>query len=322
MNVKLDVRHLRLITAVAEEGTVTSASKRLHLTQSALSHQLRDAEEKLGAQLFLRINKRMVLTPAGEQLLAAARRVLQELKVVEEQVQQMNGGAAGVLRISTSCYTCYHWLPAALRKYRKKFPKVEVRIDAQATDAPLEAVLEGRLDIAIVSEDPLTDKRLAYRPLFEDELHVILPVGHRLAERETIRPRDLEGETMVIYPPREESTLLQLIHAAGVEAGDIIEIPLTEAIIQLVQAGMGIGFLSRWAVARWVESKTLVARPIQGKGQRRQWSAVSLRTERPSAHLKEFVDVLADVCFCQSGDMPRFMRSACARREVPDPRFC
>src|SRR6266478_8744066 len=109
----LEIRHLKLVAAVAETGSITRAGNRLHLTQSALSHQLRDAEEQLGVPLFERRNARMFLTPAGERLLQAARTVLDELARAEKEIQKCNGdGAAkGVLRLSTECYTVYHWLP-------------------------------------------------------------------------------------------------------------------------------------------------------------------------------------------------------------------
>jgi len=151
MNVKLEIRHLRLLDAVAEEGSVTGAAKRLHTTQSALSHQLRDAEERLDTRLFLRLRKRMVLTPAGDHLLAAARRVLQELSRAEEQVNNLNGGASGLIRLTTECYTCYHWLPPLLKRFHKKFPKVDVSIDADSTHGAIDALLAGKLDVAILS---------------------------------------------------------------------------------------------------------------------------------------------------------------------------
>ena len=116
---ELELRHLKLVVAVAEEGSVTAASKRLHVTQSALSHQLRDAEEKIGAPLFLRLSKRMVPTACGERLLQTARNVLSELERTGREIGN-NGENAGVIRLSTECYTCYHWLPPLLKDFRKK----------------------------------------------------------------------------------------------------------------------------------------------------------------------------------------------------------
>src|ERR1700722_13098409 len=164
MSPKLEVRHLKLLVTVAEEGSVTEAGKRLHLTQSALSHQLRDAEEKLGTALFLRLGRKMVLTPAGERLIACARRVLDELSNTEVQIEGLNGGARGEIRLSTECYTCYHWLPPILKKFHDKFRKIEISIDAGATANPSDALLEGRLDVAIMSMPP-RNKSLRLTPM-------------------------------------------------------------------------------------------------------------------------------------------------------------
>src|SRR5215213_1979984 len=123
---KLEIRHLKLIKAIAREGSVTKAGNRLHLTQSALSHQLRDAEQKLGARLFTRLNKRMLLTPAGERLLVSADNVLEEI------IRQIALSREGVLRLSTQCYTCYHWLPSMLKLFQQKFPRVDVQIMVEA----------------------------------------------------------------------------------------------------------------------------------------------------------------------------------------------
>src|SRR5437764_8036797 len=112
---KMEVRHLRLIQAIAEEGSVTKAGSRLYLTQSALSHQLHDAEEKLGISLFTRVNKKMILTPAGERLLKSSYAVLEEMQRAEEEIKQIALKREGILRLSTQCYTCYHWLPSLLK---------------------------------------------------------------------------------------------------------------------------------------------------------------------------------------------------------------
>jgi LysR family transcriptional regulator, regulator for metE and metH len=294
MDVKLEVRHLRLLAAVAETGSVTEAGRRLHLTQSALSHQLRDAEEKLGTALFLRLGKKMVLTEAGETLLCSARKVLEELRSTESQIAGMNGGTRGVIRLSTECYTCYHWLPPVLKRFHGRFPKVDVRIDAEATHRALQSLLEGKLDVAImVCTQPPRNKALRITPMFEDEMLLVMSPEHRLASRGHINPKDLEAETALIYPPREESTFLNVLRAAGVEPERILEIPLTEAIVQLAAAGTGIGFLARWSVMPHEETGKVVARPLSSKGFRRQWHAITLRNQPTPPYLLEFLDALS-----------------------------
>src|SRR3954453_5089947 len=113
-DVDLEVRHLRLVAAAASVGSLTRAGDQLHLTQSALSHQLRDIESRLGAALFLRAGKRLVLTPAGQRLLASGTEGLQRLQQTEHDIREMGRAPAGRLRLTTECYTCYHWLPPLL----------------------------------------------------------------------------------------------------------------------------------------------------------------------------------------------------------------
>ncbi|HEY1263113.1 MAG TPA: LysR family transcriptional regulator [Terriglobales bacterium] len=294
MDVKLEVRHLRLLAAVADTGSVTEAGRRLHLTQSALSHQLRDAEERLGTALFLRLGKRMVLTEAGQRLLVSARKVLDELRSTESQIEGMNGSARGVIRLSTECYTCYHWLPPVLKRFHSRFPKVDVRIDAEATHHALQCLLEGRLDVAImVCTTPPRNKSLRITPMFEDEMLLVMAPDHPLASRTHINPRELEGETALIYPPREESTFIKVLREAGVEAGRVLEIPLTEAIIHLAASGSGVGFLARWAVMAHEDEGKVVARPLSSKGYRRQWHAVTLRNQPAPPYLLEFLEALS-----------------------------
>ena len=120
----LEVRHLQLVAAVAAVGSLTRAGDQLHLTQSALSHQLRDVESRLGAALFLRVGKRLVLTPAGDRLLSSATDILERLRQTEHDIREMGRDHAGTLRITTECYTCYHWLPPVLLRYRRRFPRV------------------------------------------------------------------------------------------------------------------------------------------------------------------------------------------------------
>lgn len=296
MNVKLEIRHLRLLDAIAEEGSVTAAARRLHTTQSALSHQLRDAEERLDTRLFLRLGKKMVLTPAGDHLLAAGRRALEELGRAEERIRNLNGSSAGLIRLTTECYTCYHWLPPLLKRFHKKYPKVEVSIDAHSTHNAIDALLAGKLDVAIVSIPPKL-RNLVLSPICEDELVIVMAPEHPFAQARYVRPRDLATETVIIYPPREDSTLLQkYLIPAAIEPKEILEMPLTEAMIEMVASGLGVALLARWAVAPHLKSGRLAACPFTARGLRRTWYAATLRGQACSPYLCEFVELLAEPC--------------------------
>ena len=306
----VEVRHLRLVAAVAGVGSLTRAGDQLHLTQSALSHQLRDIESRLGAALFLRVGKRLVLTPAGERLLTSAKDVLERLRQTEHDIRTMGRDRAGVLRITTECYTCYHWLPPLLLRYRRKFPRVEVRIDVEATRRPIEMLLAGKLDLAIISST-VNDRRLVSRPLFSDELVVIASRRHRFAQQTHVKIAEMRDETLFIYPPREESRVLQdVLLPAGAAPARIEEVTLTEAITELVKAGLGVAVLARWAVQPLVDAGTLVARPLTARGLRREWRAVMPKDLASIDYVREFIDLLQKRAPAARSRDPKLVKTA------------
>jgi LysR family transcriptional regulator for metE and metH len=134
-----------------------------------------------------------------------------------------------------------------LKQYRVAHPQIDVRIDATATANPLVHLLDGRLDLAIVS-DPVRDRRIVTTPLFDDEVFVVVHPRHRPAGKAVVRPEDLAGETLLTYSPKEESTLYQrYLLPAGVNV-DVQPVQLTEALIELVKAGLGVAALARCAI--------------------------------------------------------------------------
>src|SRR5262245_17998437 len=146
----LEICHLRLVSAVADLGSLTRAGDRLHLTQSALSHPLRDLDDPLGAMLFQRVGKRLVLTHAGERLLDSARTILARLDETEETIRTLGKAPGGVLRFATECHTCFYWLPPLLVAFRERFPTMELRIEVEASHHPVEHVLDGTIDLALM----------------------------------------------------------------------------------------------------------------------------------------------------------------------------
>jgi LysR family transcriptional regulator for metE and metH len=158
----LDSRHLRVVAEVARTESVTRAADRLNVTQSAVSHQLREIEDRLGTAIFVRSGRRMLLTPAGRLLADAATEVLDAIGQVEARVSQLARNIAGELRVSAHCHTGYHWLPALVDGLRRRYPSFEIRISPEFTLNPIAALLDAKLDLAIVN-DASDDKRLRFR---------------------------------------------------------------------------------------------------------------------------------------------------------------
>jgi LysR family transcriptional regulator for metE and metH len=306
MSMHLEVSHLRLVVAIADAGGVTRAGERLFLTQSALSHQLKDIEQRLGSPLFIRAGRRMVLTPAGQRLLEAARSILAELERTEAEITANgNGGPTGLLRLTTECYTCYHWLPPVLADFQDAWPRIEVRLVPEATRRPLAALAAGELDLAIVGHrigEPVPmppGRRYESTPLFDDELVVITSPSHRLAEWTFVSAQDFADESVMLYNVREEdSTLLnEVLRPAGVRPRRISRVELTEAIVEMVKAGMGISVMARWAITPYVRAGVLRAIPLTESGFHRRWSAVYRVDGTNDAFLADFAQRLARNAF-------------------------
>lgn len=273
---------------------MTRAAHRLHLTQSALSHQLKDAETAFGTLFFTRLGKRMVLTAAGERLLKSANLVLDEMGRVEEDIRQLTLDRGGVLRISTECYTCYHWLPPLLKIFNEAHPRVDIRIVVEATRDPHRALLKGEIDLALVSS-PVRNGKLIYKPLFQDELSVIVNNDHPLASRPFVRAQDFAREHLIIYSaPEGNRAFQQVLVPAGVTPRKVSNVQLTEAIIEMVKAGVGIGILAKWAVSPQIAAGTIRALPLTGKGLHRRWCAATLKSSSAVSYLNDFVRLLAD----------------------------
>jgi LysR family transcriptional regulator, regulator for metE and metH len=290
----IEIRHLRLIAALAEHGSLTSVARMLGLTQPALSHQLRDLELRLRAPLFERTARRMVLTPAGEQLTHVARRVLAEVDAFERQAADGAFAVArGKVRVATECYTVYHWLPTVLREFQNRWPKIELRVTPEHTASPVTALRQGALDLALVYHRPM-DKRIRLERLFDDEMVVVTAPDHRFAAEDFVSIEALREEHLIHYPwmPNASSAVRDILESADVQPKNTTQLQLTEAILELVAAGFGVAVLAKWAVAPAVRAGTVHTTRLGKKGYTRTWYAAVRSTDVTPAYQFDLIEML------------------------------
>ena len=273
----LEMRHLRLVLAVAEERGLTRAAARLRLTTSALSHQLRQLEALTGTSMFHRDGRSMRPTPAGETVAEAARNALAVVQNAEEHLQRGAAAAPEVIRLCTQCYTGYSWLPAIISSFMERSQgRVDVRISVESTGQPFAALHDRKLDLALTLERP-TDPEFAVHPLFENELLLLIAPSHRLAKQPWVGLSELQHEHLILHQATIEDSSFYRHHLlpAGIRPKRYSGIMLTEAITEMVKAGLGATVLPRWTAANYLGDGSLIARRITRSGIFRNWYAVT-----------------------------------------------
>ena len=203
MSSVLELRHLTTLQAIDEAGSLVEAAERLHVTQSALSHQLKDLEHRLGVALIVRRTRPIRFTTAGGRLLALARQVLPQVKRTETELRRLAAGQSGRLHIAIECHSCFQWLMPALDRFREAWPEVELDLSAAFSFTPQAALVRGDLDMVITS-DPVDNDAVRYLPLFRYELVLAVARQSALAGARAVAPRALAEETLITYPVEHE----------------------------------------------------------------------------------------------------------------------
>jgi LysR family transcriptional regulator for metE and metH len=236
----------------------------------------------------------MVLTAAGRRVLESAGRILDELGRVEEDIRQLAQQRDGMIRVATQCNTGYHWLPPLLARFNRKHPRVSVSIMADATDRPVQALVNGQIDLAILTNDVI-DPRLRLRRLFTDEMVALVSRQHPWASRAWVSPRQLATEHLLLYSsaPEESFVLRRILGPAGLTPTRFTFIMLTEAMIEMAKAGLGVAVLPRWSAQAAIATRSIVPLSITRRGIRRNWTAATLKALAEPPWLADFIELIA-----------------------------
>ena len=276
MKLHLEFRHLRTIRAISECGGLARAADRLNITQSALSHQVKNLEEQIGVELFVRRSKPMTLSAAGQRLLRLAEQVLPQVEAVEQDFAGLISGKTGRLHIAIECHACFEWLFPVLEQFRRAWPEVDVDIRPGLQFQALPALQKEEVDL-VVSSDPEALPGVEFAPLFDYEPVFLASSAHPLAAKPHVEAQDFAGQTLITYPVERSrlDVFSQLLTPAGVEPAAIRQVELTAVILLLVASNRGVSVLPDWVVREVRYNSDYVTRPLTAQGvTRRLYAAV------------------------------------------------
>lgn len=290
----LTFRQLSVFEAVARHLSFSRAAQELHLSQPAVSMQIKQLEENVGTSLFEQLGKKIYLTEAGHELYHYSRVIAQQLSEAEAVLSELKGLKRGKLKISVAS-TANYLAPQLLATFSQRFPTVTVSLDVTNRQVLLQQLAHNEMDMAVMGQPP-EGLDLVAESFMENPLVVIAPLNHALARKKAIPLQRLEEETFLV---REEGSGTRMAMERFFAAHDVklntgMEMSSTEAIKQAVQAGLGLGVVSLHTVELELQTKRLKVLNVQDFPIRRYWYVVHRKDKRLSASAHAFKNFLLD----------------------------
>ncbi|QAB16349.1 LysR substrate-binding domain-containing protein [Hydrogenovibrio thermophilus] len=290
----IDVRHLKTLLALQQHNSVSLAAQTLCMTQSALSHQIKQLEHSLGLKLFERKSSPIRFTPAGKMLLKTAQEIVPKLEQTEMALKSFEAGEQGRLFIGVECHTCFEWLLPVMRSYQQAWQGVDMDVvnslSGAANNQALSNLQRQKLDLVITS-DPIELSGVIYKELFSYESVLVTAAGHPLAESDWITPQDLKHETLIHYPvPKEKLDVFKhFLMPADISPNERLS-EMTLMMLQLVESRKGVCVLPKWLLATLPEFQHL---PTLRLGTQGLWSKLYAAIHEDAenkAYIGAFID--------------------------------
>jgi DNA-binding transcriptional LysR family regulator len=288
----LTLRQLRVFEAVARNLSFTRAAEELFLTQPAVSMQVKQLEDNLGVELFEQLGKRIFLTEAGEEVAHYSRSIAQQLDELEAVLDRLKGMSGGRLKISVAS-TANYFIPSLLGVFSQRHPGITITLDVTNRESLLKALADNSVDMVIMGKPP-AEQDLDAGAFMENPLVIVAPPNHPLAGERQVPLEWLQQETFLVRE-RGSGTRIAMErffneHHIHVKTG--MEVGSNEAIKQSVQAGLGLGVLSRDTLALELRLGRLVVLDIEGFPIRRHWYIVHRRGKRLTPAGQAFKDFM------------------------------
>ena len=286
----LEIKHLKMLRMIDETNNLTQAAKKLFISQPALSQQLKDIEMKLGTPLFLRTKKNMIMTRVGKKLLNHAKVILEEIEKAELEVEKAVNGEKGDLRIGVRCLFCYTWIPKVIKQFQDKYPNVDLTI-GNSMDPEKDLMLKN-CDV-VISTAPFENRDIGFIPLFEDEFLCVMSKDHSLSHRKFLEIEDFDGADMISMVEKTGPSFYKyFFENKGVRLRRYMTITHPEAVVELVEANLGIALLPKWFIAPYVASKNIHTCRLTSKKTILQWRAGFMKEKSMPPYQREFINII------------------------------
>jgi DNA-binding transcriptional LysR family regulator len=291
----MTLRQFEVFLAVARAGSFRRAAEALHLSQPALSQHVRELEAELDARLFDRLGRAVHLTEAGRILGDHATRLFATLSDARHAIAELQGLQRGTLAIGASTTPGIYVLPGVLGVFRQRYPAIEVTLQLGNSEQIHELVRSGELDLGVIGDSGRRPAEASLAARMEDELVLVVGQAHAWARRRDVDSGELAGQPLLLREPGSATRQVteRALAAAGVAYRPGMVLPHTEAIKQAVLAGLGVAFVSVYAVQGEQATGRLRALRVRGIRIVRHFHLIHHERRRPSTAARAFVELFA-----------------------------
>jgi DNA-binding transcriptional LysR family regulator len=292
----MDVRQLEMFRAVAEEGSFTRAAQRLHVSQSAVSRQVKLLEEELGGLLLHRGGNGVALTGPGELVLKAANRVQRDLQDVVWQLSENQKLQRGLLRLGGGMTVCLYILPRLLKKFRSRFKQVELHVASGTSEAILRLLRNHQVDLGLLTL-PVVATDLEVLPVLKEEMVVVMAPRHPLARARSVEPRQLGRFPLILFESGSNTRKVvdQFFVEEEIPTQVAMETENVEIIKAMVASGLGISVVPYAAIAKDVRSERFAWARVRGRRLYRETGWVYLKSDHLPRPVPEMLRVFEEM---------------------------
>ena len=303
----VNIRDLELLVALGEHATLTAAARHLYVSQPALSQRLLRLEERLGTPLFERRGRRLVANPAGRRMLHAAQTTLRELREARHDLHELADRRRRPLRLASQCSTNYEWMTGVVPSLHQRLPGTELRVEPLPADDPLAALLDDRLDVALVSKLDRDVNHVRLERLFDDELRAVVSSSHPWANLSRVAASDFDDVHLVLYDGYDQARTpaMPLPIPPGARPARLTTAPIdTDMLIELAATGDAVTVLPAWVLAPYLATHDIASVTVGDPPQRRTWYCAT-RPERSEA-----IDIVVAILQAHLGGQPPQARTS------------